>query len=189
MEVWGQRAGACGRATGARAIHEPLPALVSQAVDSRSQGSRGKGQRVRDCLEALACDDVAPRLGTAEDARLLCLFQAGRSRGEGGIGQGECEGPHRRVFNNKIRQTYTNPPSHDVLTLLSAQNLCASNFPGAADRTQLGLTLGWTGTDRGDRPGHAVYLRKGIVRDDLAHGLIVCWAQYREMLVSKQGEL
>jgi len=53
------------------------------------------------------------------------------------------------------------------------------------DRTQLGLTLGWTGTDRGHRPGHAVYLRKGIVRDDLAYGLIVCRAQYREMLVSK----
>ena len=57
------------------------------------------------------------------------------------------------------------------------------------DRTQLGLTLGWTSTDWGHRPGHTVHLRKGIVRDDLAYGLIVCRAQYREMLVSKQGKL
>jgi hypothetical protein len=77
MEVLFQRAGACGRATGARAIHETLRALVSQAVDPLAQGSRGKGQRVRDCLEALACDDVAHRLGTAENARLLRLFQEG----------------------------------------------------------------------------------------------------------------
>jgi hypothetical protein len=57
------------------------------------------------------------------------------------------------------------------------------------DRTQLGLTLGWTSTDRSYRPGYAVHLRKGIVRDDLTYSLIVCRAQYGEMLVSKQGEL
>jgi hypothetical protein len=37
-----------------------------------------------------------------------------------------------RVSNNKILQKYTNPSSHNSLTLLSEQNLFASNFSGAA---------------------------------------------------------
>src|SRR5215831_5676191 len=44
------------------------------------------------------------------------------------------EGPHLRVSSNKILQKYDNPLSHDVVTLLSAQNLSDSNFPEAALR-------------------------------------------------------
>jgi hypothetical protein len=44
------------------------------------------------------------------------------------------EGPHLRVSSNKILQKYDNPPSHDVVTLLSAQNLSDSNFPEAAHK-------------------------------------------------------
>ena len=46
----------------------------------------------------------------------------------------QCEGPHLRVSSNKILQKYDHPPSHDVLTLLSAQNLSDSNFSEAAHR-------------------------------------------------------
>jgi hypothetical protein len=37
-----------------------------------------------------------------------------------------------RVSSNKLLQKYEHPPSHDVVTLLSAQNLSDSNFPEAA---------------------------------------------------------
>ena len=37
-----------------------------------------------------------------------------------------------RVSSNKLLQKYNHPPSHDVVTLLSAQNLSDSNFPEAA---------------------------------------------------------
>jgi hypothetical protein len=42
-----------------------------------------------------------------------------------------------RVSSNKILQKYDNPPSHDVVTLLSAQNLSDSNFPEAAHALRL----------------------------------------------------
>lgn len=77
IEVLFQLARDFGRATGARAIHETLRALVGKAVDPLAQGRIGKVQRVGDRLEALAFDDVAHRLGTAEDARLFGLFQEG----------------------------------------------------------------------------------------------------------------
>jgi hypothetical protein len=77
IEVLFQLARDFGRATGARAIHETLRALVGKAVDPLAQGRIGKVQRVGDRLEALAFDDVAHRLGTAEDACLFCLFQEG----------------------------------------------------------------------------------------------------------------
>ena len=37
-----------------------------------------------------------------------------------------------RVSSNKLLQKYEHPPSHDVVTLLSAHNLSDSNFPEAA---------------------------------------------------------
>src|SRR5262245_61751747 len=37
-----------------------------------------------------------------------------------------------RVSRNKLLQKYNHPPSHDVVTLLSAQSLSDSNFPEAA---------------------------------------------------------
>jgi len=74
IEVFFQRAGDFGRATGARAIHETLRALVGKAVDPFSQGRIGKVQCVGDRLEALPCDDLVYRLGTAEDPSLFGLF-------------------------------------------------------------------------------------------------------------------
>jgi hypothetical protein len=75
IEVLFQRAGDFGRATGARAIHETLRALVGKAVDPLAQRRIGKVQRVGDRLEALAFDNIAHRLGTAEDTYLFRLFQ------------------------------------------------------------------------------------------------------------------
>jgi len=37
-----------------------------------------------------------------------------------------------RVSSNKLLQKYAHPLSHDVVTLVSAQNLSDSNFPEAA---------------------------------------------------------
>jgi hypothetical protein len=77
IEVPFQRAGDFGRSTGARAIHQPLRAVVGKAVDPFSQGRIGKVQRVGDRLEALPGDDGAHGLGPAEDAGLFGLFQEG----------------------------------------------------------------------------------------------------------------
>jgi hypothetical protein len=77
MEGLFQLTGDCGRSTRARAVDEALRALVGKAMDPLTQSGIGKGQRVGDGLEALAFDDVAHRLGTAEDARLFRLFQEG----------------------------------------------------------------------------------------------------------------
>ena len=44
----------------------------------------------------------------------------------------EFKGSHMRVFSNKILQKYDYPPSHDVMTRLSSQNLSDSNFSEAA---------------------------------------------------------
>ena len=70
-----QRAGDFGRATGAWALHETLRARVGKAVDPLAQRSIGTVQRVGDRLEALAFDNIAHRLGTAEDPCLFRLFQ------------------------------------------------------------------------------------------------------------------
>ena len=64
----------------------------------------GKGQCIRDRLEALAFDDVAHRLGTAEDASLCGLFQEGVSSGESVIGKVQFKGPHAGGLQNKILQ-------------------------------------------------------------------------------------
>ena len=75
IEMLFQRAGDFGWSSGARAIHQPLGPLVGKAVDPFPQGRIGKMQRVGDRLEALSFDDIAYRLGTAEDSSLFRLFQ------------------------------------------------------------------------------------------------------------------
>jgi hypothetical protein len=75
IEVLLQRASDFGWSTGARAIHQPLRALVGKAMDPLAQGSIRKLERVGDGLEALAFDDGADGLGTAEDTRLFGLLQ------------------------------------------------------------------------------------------------------------------
>jgi hypothetical protein len=132
MEVLFQCTRAFGRSPGARAVHQPLGAMAGKALDPCAAGGIGQGEGARDGLQALTFDDLTHGWGTAEDARLFRLFQEGISSGEGIIGTVEFESPHMRVSNNKILQKYTNSTSHDVFTLLSAQNLFASNFPGAA---------------------------------------------------------
>ena len=51
------------------------------------------------------------------------------------MGKVESKGPHTRVSSNKLLQKYAHPLSHNVVTLLSAQNLSDSNFPEAASST------------------------------------------------------
>ncbi len=75
IEVLLQLASYLGGSTGARAIHQPLRALVGKAMDPLAQGGIRKLERVRDGLQALAFDDGAYGLGTAEDARLFGLLQ------------------------------------------------------------------------------------------------------------------
>ena len=77
IEVLFQLTGDLGWSPGARAIHKPLRALAGKAVDPFPQGRIGKVQRVRDCWEALPCDNVAHGLGTAEDTGLFRLLQEG----------------------------------------------------------------------------------------------------------------
>jgi hypothetical protein len=77
IEVRFQLARDFGRSPGARAIHQPLGALVGKAIDPLPQGRIRKRERLRDRLEALPFDDLAYRLGTAEDARLFRLFHEG----------------------------------------------------------------------------------------------------------------
>jgi hypothetical protein len=81
IEVLFQRARDFGRSTGARAIHQPLGALVGKAVAPLAQGGIGQLERVGDGLEALPFNDGAYGLGTAEDSGLFRLFQEGVSRG------------------------------------------------------------------------------------------------------------
>jgi hypothetical protein len=68
IEVLFQLARDFGRSSGARAIDETLRAVVGKAIDPLAEGGIGKGEGVRDSLQALACDDLAHGLGTAEDA-------------------------------------------------------------------------------------------------------------------------
>ncbi len=75
IEVLFQCTGHCGRATGARAIHQTLDTLAREAMDPRAQGGRGQVQRVRDRLETLAFDDLAHGLGTTEDPGFLGLLE------------------------------------------------------------------------------------------------------------------
>jgi hypothetical protein len=84
-------------------------------------------------LDAPSFDDIASRLGTAEDARFFGLFSEGVEGGEGIIGKVQCEGPHAGDLHNTGLQKYNYSTSHHVLTLLSVQSLSDSNFPEAAE--------------------------------------------------------
>ena len=77
IEVLFQLARDFGRSPGARAVYEPLGALVGKAMDPLAQRGIGIGQRVRDGLQALAFDDFTHGLGPAKDPRLFRLFQEG----------------------------------------------------------------------------------------------------------------
>jgi hypothetical protein len=75
IEVQFECTGHFRRSTGAGTIEQTLGALVGKAIDPLAERGIGKGQRVRDGLQALAFDDLAYGLGTAEDASLFGLFQ------------------------------------------------------------------------------------------------------------------
>ena len=112
IEVGRQRAGHCGRATGARAGGEAMHPLVGKALHPFAQRGIGNMERVGDGWEALPFDDVAHRLGTAEDASLFRLFQENISSGEGVIGKVEFEGAHERGLQSKVLQKCTNMASN-----------------------------------------------------------------------------
>jgi len=103
LAVRGQRAGACGRSTRARPLASTLRAVVGQALDPRAAGGRGQGEGGRDRGKALALDDLAHGLGTAEDAGCPGLCYEGLSGREGVIGKGPCEGPPLGVSSHTIR--------------------------------------------------------------------------------------
>jgi hypothetical protein len=77
IEVLFQLARDFGRSTGSWAIHQTLGALVGKAMHPLPQGGIRQLEGVGNGLEALAFDDVAHGLGTAEDTRLFGLFQEG----------------------------------------------------------------------------------------------------------------
>ena len=77
IEVLFQVAGHFGRSTGAGTIEQALGALVGKAIDPFAEGGIGKGEGVRDGLQALAFDDLAHGLGTAEDAGFFGLLYEG----------------------------------------------------------------------------------------------------------------
>ena len=71
IEVRLQLAGEFGRSTRARAIHQTRRALAGKAIDPLAEGGIGKGEGVRDSLQALPFHDLAHGLGTAKDARFF----------------------------------------------------------------------------------------------------------------------
>ena len=130
IEVLRQRTGHFGRATGAGAIHQALDPLVGEAMEPLAQRRIGKVQGVGDGLEAVAFDDLAHGLSTAEDAGLLGLLEEGLQGGKGLLGKMEFEGPHSEGLQEKLPQKFI--VAHAPLILLSKQSLFDSNFPGAA---------------------------------------------------------
>src|SRR5262245_46218287 len=132
IEVLFQLARDFRRSPRARAIDQALDSLASKTIDPLAESGIGKGESVRDGLQTLPFHDVAHGLGTAEDASFFGLLDEGVQGRERVIGKVQFEGPHLRVSRNKILQKYENLPSHDIVTLLSAQNLSDSNFPEAA---------------------------------------------------------
>jgi hypothetical protein len=74
IEVLFQRTGDFGRSTRARAVDEAWRALVGKAMDPLAQRGIGKGEDVRDGLQALAFDDLAHGLGTTENAGFFGLL-------------------------------------------------------------------------------------------------------------------
>src|SRR5215471_913130 len=107
IEVVCQCAGDFGGATGAGTVHQALDPLVGEAMDPLAQRGIGKVQRVRHGLEAVSLDDVAHRLGTAEDTGLLRLLQEALQGGEGVIRKVEFQGPHRGGLQEKLLQKFT----------------------------------------------------------------------------------
>jgi hypothetical protein len=95
-----------GRSTGARAIHQPLGALVGKTIDPFPHGGVRKLERVGDGLEAVPFDDCAYGLGTPEHPGLLGLFQQCVSSGQGIIGKVESQGPHGGGLQEKLRQKF-----------------------------------------------------------------------------------
>ena len=77
IEVLFQLARDFGRSTGAWAVNETWRALVGKAMDPLAQRGIGKVQRIGDGLEALAFDDLAHGLGTAEEASFFGLLDEG----------------------------------------------------------------------------------------------------------------
>jgi hypothetical protein len=75
LEVLFQLARDCGWSTRARAIHQTLGTLAGKAMHPFPQGRIRQLERVGDMLDALALDDVAYSLGTAEEAHFFGLFQ------------------------------------------------------------------------------------------------------------------
>jgi len=101
-------------------------------MDPLAESGISKGEGIRDGLQTLPFHNVAHGLGTTENTGFFGLLEEGISGRERVIGKVEFEGPHLRVSSNKLLQKYDHPPSHDVVILLSAQNLFDSNFPEAA---------------------------------------------------------
>jgi hypothetical protein len=106
IEVLFQRAGHFGRTTRAGAVDKARGAFMCKAIDPLAQRGIGKVQGVRDSLEAVALNDLAHGLSTAEHTGLLSLFKKGLQGGEGLLGKVEFEGPHRGGLQNKILQKY-----------------------------------------------------------------------------------
>jgi hypothetical protein len=118
VEVLFQRAGDCGRSPRAWAIDSTLGAVVGKTIDPLAEGGIGKGEGVRDGLQALAFDDLTHGLGTAEDAGFPGLLYEDISSRESVIGKVQFEGPHLGVSSNKILQKYTYLTSPHVVSLL-----------------------------------------------------------------------
>jgi hypothetical protein len=74
IEVLCRLAGDFGRSTRAQAIHSALRALAGKAIDPLTEGGRGKGECVRDRLQALPFHNVVHGLGTAKDASFFGLL-------------------------------------------------------------------------------------------------------------------
>ena len=74
IEMVFQCAGDFGRSTGARAIHQPLRALVGKAMDPLAQGGIGQRERIGDGLQAGAFDDFTDRLRATEDPGFFGLL-------------------------------------------------------------------------------------------------------------------
>src|SRR5215468_4276723 len=106
IEVLFQLACDFGRSPGAGVVQEAWRALVGKAMDPLTQRGIGKGQRIRDGLEALAFDDFTHGLRTAKDAGLLRLLHKGVQGGQSIIGKMEFEGSHGRALSYKVLQKY-----------------------------------------------------------------------------------
>jgi hypothetical protein len=155
-----QRARDCRRSPRARASDQALAPLAGKTMAPLAESGRGTGEGGRDGVQTLSFHDVAPGLGTAADAGCFGLLYEGVEGRECVIGKVACEGPHLRVSTNNRLQKYDNPPLHNMVTLLSAHNLSASNFPGSAQCRTLNkkprrrvVVIGARGTTRLPEPG------------------------------------